>query len=657
MNDQSSISVYTTVRRDDLQGLRAVAVLSVVIYHLNENWLPGGFIGVDIFFAISGFLITRILLKDATSDGHVHFLDFWAKRARRIVPNAAATLLAILAFTLVFVPSYRYGAVATDARAAALFIANVNFAELTVDYFHRNDLPSPILHFWSLAVEEQFYLLWPLAIGVCFFLIRRHALKLVVLLLVAIFALSFISALRAGETDAAAEFFLAQNRIWQLAAGGLVGALYHWLLRWPLLLRAVLAWAGAAGLAFGLFYLTGDLVYPGFWGLIPTLGTLALIVGMDANPYAAPLRAILASAPSRWVGDRSFSLYLWHWPVIAFGGAYWAGQPWLASLEIAAALLLAVASYALVERPVLRLSLDRYGRPRMIGMALLSLGVVVLVSSVLIALPIASSGQGRSAAVAAAGRDMGVDNFDGCHLSYAAVDQPPCAFGDLAGSHTVVLFGDSHASQWFTPLVAAATATGWKVNAWTKSSCPSADVSVWYAPRRVAFAACDAWREEIFSRLVSSPPALVILANLWPYDGELLDPASKAVLHGVDAQREMARGTEATIQRLNTLGIKVVLIRDTPRMPTSSGGCLASGANDCGNSRSLALNDDDGQLALAGQLGGNARFEDFTNWFCDGSFCPAMKGHAIIYRDSEHVTASYAGTLTPQFAAILRTSQ
>lgn len=154
-------SPTSNYRRADIQGLRAFAVLAVLVYHLDNSWLPGGFVGVDIFFVLSGFLITQVLLRDVVEHGRPQFPKFWANRAKRLLPNAGLALVAVLVASYFLLPGYRLQAIAQDVQAAATFLANFHFEQRSVDYFHLGDPPSPVLHFWSLAVEEQFYLLFP----------------------------------------------------------------------------------------------------------------------------------------------------------------------------------------------------------------------------------------------------------------------------------------------------------------------------------------------------------------------------------------------------------------------------------------------------------------------------------------------------------------
>ncbi len=644
---------FTTKQRDDIQGLRALAVISVIAYHMGA--LNGGFVGVDIFFVISGFLITRLLLKSAVAGGRVNFLDFWTRRARRIVPNAALCLLAVLCFSFLFLPAYRHADIAADVRAAALFIANRHFAVLAVDYFHRNDLPSPILNYWSLAIEEQFYLFWPFAIWLCLRVPKRHFIKAVVTALCLICALSYARCIYTGTIDQAAAFFLTQDRVWQLAVGGLLGTIYPRLVRLPDSLRAAGAWTGLAALAYTLLIFNVDLSYPGYWALMPTFGTAFLILGLDGAALTTPLRRLLSAKPLLWIGDRSFSLYLWHWPVLTFTALYWPDEWFLVPLQIAVTLASAIAAYKFVEDPIRRRSFSGLGRIKMVASAVSALVLLAALGSAVIAFPLPSGGPDRSAAVAAAMQDVGKNYFDDCHLLYNQIKQPPCVYGDTKADRDVVLFGDSHAADWFTPLVVAGKETGWRVHSWTKSSCPSADVTIWYYPRHVVFSECDRWRDEIFAKLRKNPPDLAIISNWWPYHDYLFDRVTHKVIHGGDAEdAEMMRGTGATIRRLNSYGIEVLLIRDTPHMPSSYRDCLAWGASHCGNPRSEALNDADGQGELARRLGKLVDYRDFSAAFCSSTWCPAMKDGMIVYQDAEHTTATFSGTFVAEFRRILR---
>lgn len=299
----------TTEYRADIQGIRALAVLSVIFYHGDIIGFPGGFVGVDIFFVISGFLITRLLMRELETTGSISVFMFWGRRVRRLLPNASVTLLAVLTATVILLPAYRRPDIALDVIASAAFVSNYHFATNAVDYFRLGAPPSPVLHFWSLSVEEQYYVVWPLLLLAVCRLRGGTRLRTARTLLFVVFGLSFVSALVAvGESQPVA-FFHAENRVWQLALGGILATHFQYRLSVPAQLRALLGWLGLAAMLFSITAFDDDLAYPGFYALMPTLGTAALLAGVERGGLSGSIFTILASSPMRWIGDRSYSLY------------------------------------------------------------------------------------------------------------------------------------------------------------------------------------------------------------------------------------------------------------------------------------------------------------------------------------------------------------
>ncbi|MEP6631967.1 MAG: acyltransferase family protein [Lapillicoccus sp.] len=343
-------------RRADIQGLRAVAVLGVVAAHVT-GWPAGGYLGVDVFFVISGFVITGVLQRASASAvgrprwGRV-LRDFYARRARRILPLA----LLVLGVT-VLVAGWAFSApraalVRQDAVWAALFAANWHMAQVGSDYFALGDAPSPVLHFWSLGVEEQFYLVWPAlfvataAVGSHLRTNRRALVGLAALVV----AGSVAYAAGRADIDAVTAYYSSFTRAWELGAGALLAALAPTGLRLPAGVRTALSWGGLAVVAVAFLGL-GDLTAPWPAALLPVVGALAVLTaGLGADPAGA---ALLTNPVSRWLGDVSYGVYLWHLPLLVVLSALVPVSPALRVVVVLATLALAATTYALVERPLL----------------------------------------------------------------------------------------------------------------------------------------------------------------------------------------------------------------------------------------------------------------------------------------------------------------
>ncbi len=352
----------SSAHRADIQGLRAVAVLLVVLAHAGVGFLPGGFVGVDVFFVLSGFLITGLLLAEARARGSVSLIEFYVRRARRILPAAALTLLATDVAAFLLLNFVRARQAVEDSLHAAAFAANFRFAAREVDYFARAEPPSPVLHYWSLAVEEQFYLVWPLLLTIALFGLalgcrRRRARegrerRLLALVLVLTGA-SLGWSVHVTTTLPEAAYFSPFTRAWELGVGAAIAVGSATLGLVPPIGRAVLGWAGLLAIASAAVLFSDGTPFPGSAALLPTIGTaLALVAGIgDRVPRLAVAR-LLAVWPMRVIGDRSYALYLWHWPVLILAGQY-AGHELTVPVKlslVAGAFLLSCLSYALVEK-------------------------------------------------------------------------------------------------------------------------------------------------------------------------------------------------------------------------------------------------------------------------------------------------------------------
>jgi peptidoglycan/LPS O-acetylase OafA/YrhL len=636
-------------RRADLQGLRAVAVLAVIAYHFELIVAPGGFVGVDVFFVLSGFFITRLLLRDLDVHGRIRFGEFWARRIKRLLPNGLLAIFAVLVAGLVLLPSYRLLGLGDDAFWSAVFLANFHFAEQSVDYFRLDDPPSPLLHYWSLAVEEQFYVLLPLTLAFLALVRRDWRPKAALAALAAVAVASFVASLDAIGRSQPEAFFLLQNRAWQLAVGGIAGLVYERRQSVSTMLRSVLAVLGALAIAASIILLDDLTPYPGYWALAPTLGTAFLILGLDAGGVSRGLGYLLSRRPMVRIGDMSYSLYLWHWPVMTIQLAVWPVWDWTALMvALLVTALLSWAAFRFVERPVHLHPLPTLGVLRTLATGVLGVAMAGATAVGAGLLP------GRTDPVVAAllqevRADLGPNYANGCHLAFDEIEQPECRFGQIGGPRAV-LFGDSHAAQWFTAVVAAGEQTGWEVQSWTKTSCPSFKVTIWFLPRRATYDSCETWRSERIQALLEDPPAVVLLANATNYFNYVYDPQRGREADDASTVTIWQKGLDDLVDVLTEAGIGVVKIRDTPRMYSSYRDCLSSGEGaNCARPRNEALSGVGGILPVSA----GHEMLDLSDDLCTPYVCPAMLDGAIVYRDSHHLTATHAASLAPRFVSLL----
>lgn len=483
--------------RPDIDGLRAIAVLSVVGFHAFPQWVKGGFIGVDIFFVISGYLITTILLGNLSSHGF-SYRDFYARRVRRLFPALLAVLAATFAFGWYALLVDEFGQLGKHIAAGAGFVSNLAFWSES-GYFDTATESKPLLHLWSLAVEEQFYIVWPLLLGLAW---RRHWNVLATLGAVA--ALSFLLNVAGVHPWASATFYLPASRFWELAAGGLLA--YMRLHRPRLLSRGddLQAIVGLVLIGAGLALLDKDKAFPGWWAILPVFGAFFCIA---AGPAAWLNRRVLGSRLMVWFGLISYPLYLWHWPLLAYARVLEGGMP-TRNVRIAcviAAVALAWATWKWVEQP-LRHS-RRTGVVRNLSIAMAVLFVLGLLAWAQ-RLPPRLSDPYLSR-VAAATTDWAYP--DG--LAHTTLGKRP-AYTIGTGPKRVLLFGDSHIEQYGPRAVEIARDGGpAALNTLlfaTKGGCPP--IPNVFEDRNVD---CDAWRSDIIDYIHATRPDAVVIGGCW----------------------------------------------------------------------------------------------------------------------------------------------
>jgi peptidoglycan/LPS O-acetylase OafA/YrhL len=641
--------------RPDIEGLRAVAVLLVVAAHAGVPRLAGGYVGVDVFFVISGFLITSLLLREATQTGRISVAGFYRRRAVRLLPAAAVVLVATLVAARFLLPLVRLGEYCKDALSATAYVANLRFAAIGADYLSADRPPSPFQHFWSLAVEEQFYLVWPLLILAAAHLWRRRRPLAAVLAVLVV--VSFTLSVTETARSAPWAYFGPHTRAWELGAGALL-ALGIARLRAP----ALLGWAGLAAILASAAYFDDATPYPGWRAAIPVAGTLAVL--------AAGGNRLLSLRPMQTVGRLSYSWYLWHWPVLLLVPI---------GSGIAKAILalgLAWATYHWVENP-LRHSKGLRAKGIRLGAALS--GTVAAVAVTLALLPhtvtagarqpdlrVALGQPDAQAALTAAieaGRRLGPlpGNLtpaltraardrpkvwtDGCHVDVPITVAPQgCFYGDPAGPETVVLFGDSHAAQWFPALEQLAVERHWRLVELTKSSCSAADLPLWHDTLKREYTECAMFHRSAIARIAQLRPSLVVVGSSFNYR-----PARPAA----DLPAQWRQAWDHTFADLRSSGARVAAIADTPYMGGSVPECLAEPANaghagNCTRSLRSSVRGPEQRkvfLAYAGVI-------DPTAWFCTDA-CPAVIGNLLVYRDSNHMTTTYSQALAPLLARAL----
>ena len=664
------------VVRPDIQFLRMVAVLMVTLFHFWPTRLPGGFAGVDVFFVISGYLISSSLIKSVQSEGGLKLAKFWSGRVRRLLP--AAIVVSTLAFIALFVlvnPAQRISSI-QHFIPSFLYYENIQLQFDSVDYF-ADPNPSIYQHYWSLSVEEQFYLIWPIVL-----LLTWRAFKSVVnlraVIVVATLA-SFSYGLYLTFTNPAAAYFNSFSRAWEFGVGAILATV---LSKKELPFAKTISLAGLALIGTSMLLIDQTSHFPGYLALVPALGTV-LVIASNANGW---LKSVYSWGPFQFLGDISYSLYLWHWPVVVILTYWLAKHP--GNLQLLIALVLAVLlswlTKRFIEDPI------RFNQKLATGGS--SLTFKWLGASLVTIIAVAALGGSYNTGVIEqrqralqkqltdnAGYCLGAESIQNLGRScqpvpsklriptdYQLVSQifpeiqdlkcradtfekvvRVCDFGNKNSDVEVALVGDSHAAPWFSAIRSVVLKNNWHLVTYYKSACALAPGHrTDTAPGKAA--SCEWWNRQVMSKLEASKTDIVIVGY-----GELT-----LNLHQQPDQTRLQTQTASLSQMLGNLeaaGKTVIAMRDTPVPGAKLAECLTerhSNPSVCDMKKSEVLKPIDA-MELATHQHPDVILADFTNYFCAADVCPALIGGIYPYRDDDHVLSIYADTLTPVWSDLL----
>ncbi|MCI1017625.1 acyltransferase [Microbacterium sp. C5A9] len=681
----SRVSARTGRFRTDIQALRAVAIALVVLNHLWPEQITGGYVGVDVFFVISGFLITGHLLSELDRSGRVRLSSFYARRIRRLLPAALLVVLVTLIGVWALLPFTRWADNAMQALASVFYIENWALASLSVNYSAHNAAASAVQHYWSLSVEEQFYLVWPLIVLAAAAAAARwgrhgERRRIVLIVVSAVALVSFVAAVIYTAAAPAQAYFVTFTRAWQFAVGAAIALVPVALPgRLNALAASMLATAGFVGIAVAAFVFGPQTPYPGVAALVPVLATAAVIVaGTGRRAPLLGVSALTDARPVQWLGDVSYSLYLWHWPLIVLTPfAIGAPLSWWSRLGILAlALVLAWGSRRWIEVPAQRAAWWRPARRAYLGAGVM-MAVVALAAGLLL-----GAASARTALADEAHPDGGA-----CHAAAALADPVECdpsvevadpvvterdayfglapECGDLTsrlvidGRETtrecdfsddgrgtrVWLVGDSHAEQWQAALFPIARDEGWQLTISSFPGCPPADVAF------VGFDAawgpgdylrCREWAARLTDTLVAEKPDLIVTSMAARQ--QLVDDGS-----GRAHDEQFVDGLRSTWSRWTGAGIAVVAIADTPlNGDVRDLDCVVLNPEEpqeCAVPRTTAMPPD--PVVLAGQRPMPGLWAaDLTSLLCDEKHCFAAVGGEPVYYDADHLSSAYAETLS-----------
>jgi peptidoglycan/LPS O-acetylase OafA/YrhL len=608
------------VRILQIQGLRALAALLVVIFH--ARLVPGGFIGVDIFYVISGYLITGLILREIEKTGTLDLQNFYQRRIKRLLPTSVFVLFVTAIVGMFVLPAITRDALGRDLFAAATYISNYLFAWWQNDYQNLNATPSPFIHYWSLAVEEQFYVVWPIFI---LFLSRygKHA----ILYGVAISsALSLLLSIYQTQTSPIWAFYSLPTRAWELGVGALLLFIPEnfWKNRF-------IPWVGMIGIAVAALKFNENTAFPGINAMLP-VGATALLIGSIAI-WPRFFNDLSNNRLSQWLGAISYPLYLWHWPALVLPSSA-LGRPLRIRERIFCILLTIILAHftsKYIEQPI--------RHKKIAGKKIYLFFAATTAASLVAGLFITST---ASSMITVKGTDYKFSLIDvtkkpavyadNCHSNYGEIKSGECIYGDKNSKKTIVLYGDSHAAQWFPALEQLANDRAYKLVSLTKSACPSVDV-----PRADQGAYknihCEKWRYYAIDRIRQLRPEAVIMSSF-----QYFNPPS-----GYPSENKWWKeGQVRLLNSLRGLSDHLIYISDTPKPLRDIPNCLASrDLKSCDTPEATPVKIIDGFQKI-----------DPNPWLC-AQQCPAIQDGYVVYRDASHISVAAALALKPKLEAAL----
>jgi peptidoglycan/LPS O-acetylase OafA/YrhL len=644
-------------------------------------------VGVDVFFVISGYLITSHLWREAKDHRRIALRSFYARRALRLLPPAILVLACTAVASLLILPDARWADTFKQIVASSAYLQNWQLARNSIDYLLQDAADSPVQHFWSLSVEEQFYAVWPLLIMATVWLVirfrasasevtrRRSVMAALGLLLVASLAYSVYKT----ATAPSLAYFITPTRVWEFALGAMCALLVIDEARW-LKSRTVLGWLGLGAILFSAYFYTKTTPFPGYAALLPTLGAAAVILGAQRlSPGSGSWW--LSRRPATVVGDISYAVYLWHWPILILApvALHQDLSMTLRLAILAATIVISWLSTHLFETPVRQNNFLRSRRWPSLAIAsggVAAMLVVAMAASMILQARI-DAAEGRFASVigepcfgaavfdegascpsvfgegpimspALAVKDQSNPEYARCSNWVDTKEINSCEFGQRDSELNVAFVGDSHALQWLGAIERLAEQGRWYVTTFFKTSCALAD-GVRDLPSLAAeyWQNCAAWGQEVTQRLVADDEldAVIVTANTREYK---FVPSSE----GQDSRERADEAFGSVFRQITSSGKKVVVIQDTPNTNlVSMPECVTANLEDlrkCALPRADALPYDQLSQSALNANDPNTRVIDLSDGFCDEKYCYGVAGNIIIYRDTNHLTWQYAGTLVPK---------
>jgi peptidoglycan/LPS O-acetylase OafA/YrhL len=664
--------------RGDIEGLRAVATFLVLPYHAGLMLFPGGFVGVDVFFVISGFVITGQLLKEVERSGRVSLIGFYARRAKRLLPAACLVLAATAVMVWAWVPKIRWETTGGDIVSSALYFVNWRLADRSVDYLQEDVTPSAVQHYWSLSVEEQFYFVWPLLLLGAVLLAARFGVRRRPALLLGLAVVgvpSFVWSVWMSIHSPERAYFVTTTRMWEFTVGALVAILAVHLDRMPRWLAILLAWSGLAMILLSGRLYEHTMTWPGAYALLPTVGAGLLIAAGVAAGSAGPVK-LIGNRFMLFIGYLTYSLYLWHWPLLIVAREHFGSISVPVGLAIVAfSVVPAWLTFHLVENPIrssafvtkhARVGLSVGANFTLAGVVAglaLVLGVTATIApmtgdaagaAVLSSDPLRDP-DGRPANTVSDGivpdplqapEDVPDLYASGCQVAVEDTDPTSCTYGSANAHLTIAVVGDSKAAQWVPAFQVLAEKKDWRIETYTKSACQFATVTTSLDGQ--PYDTCRAWVDNVLGELTGADkPDVVVTAGQrdtgFDASGDLSHEAMQAAL-------------VSTWDQLRAAGIKVVSLSDTPQTDMEVYACVSEHPDDltqCTYDKAQGVEESGHAIQKAAAEEAHVPFIDLTDWICPEARCAPVIGNVLVYRQGSHITKTYIESLAPRLSSQL----
>ncbi|NBN90259.1 MAG: acyltransferase [Actinobacteria bacterium] len=697
--------------RRDIEGLRAVAVGVVVLYHAHFLGLQGGFVGVDVFFVVSGFLITSLLLREHAASGRVSLTRFYGRRVRRLLPASCLVIVGTVVAGNIWLEPLRLRDLGTDAVASGGFVANIVFAQRGTDYLQSTLPPSALQHYWSLAVEEQFYVVWPALLALLLWKGTRSTARAAIGI-TALSIASFIVCIWQTSASQPWAFFGLHARAWELGAGALLA------IAWPRIVavspraRGLVGWVGMATIIAACFAISEAMAFPGFLALAPVVGTMLVLVAGDDATHGPVM--ILRNPVMQWIGARSYSIYLWHWPALIVGESALDGP--LSAAErvvlVAGSVVVADLSFRFIENPV------RHSRPLATRNNLaLGIGAGLVVVSIGAGLVLRNKSIDLSTDVVATTPTFVTSTSTPVETTQVATEStvseststvvdatttvpagPPPPVVSPTEPLTAIVEGvaTEKVPKNLEPSLVGATGDkpiiyddgchldasstepgecvfGDTTSSFTVALFGDSHAAQWFDALD-AIAQQRGWRLLSLTKLGCTPIEQITYNSTvgatypqcapWRANVKKRLAAEKAAVVFISYSNRLQQvgvrqpfpdqvwldGFKKLIPELRDIGTEPILITDTPYPGRDVPICLSanvSSARNCAFSRETGIRQSRLDTNIAAAVDNGAQVLDVTNWMCTDKACPVIVGNLLVYRDSNHITTKYAEWLTP----------